>query len=98
MLHYCKAYFLKDLHHFDYWCAEPINGDMKLTRNWGSTPIHDYPFKLAHNSLWFPYKMEALCLCHHPFKTSFFLERGMTYPGRLQKISWPLFVRTNITL
>lgn len=45
--------------------------------------IHDYPFKLAHNSLWFPYKMEAFLLCHHPFKTSFFLERSMTYLRRL---------------
>jgi hypothetical protein len=57
-----------------------------------------YPFTLAHDSLWHPYKMEALCLSHHPFKTSHFFERSMTYPARSQQIYWLPFVRTNITL
>src|SRR6266699_4916532 len=63
-----------------------------------SLAIHHYPFKLAHDSLWPPYKMEAFCLRHHPFTTSHFLERSMTYPARLQKTYWLPFVRTNITL
>jgi len=42
--------------------------------------------------------MEAFCRRHHPFKTSCFLERSMTYPVRLLKTYWLPFVRTNITL
>src|SRR5260370_42346496 len=63
-----------------------------------SLAIHHYSFKLAHDFLWPSYNMEAFCLCHHPFKPLHFLERSMTYPLRLQKTYWPLFVRTNITL
>src|SRR6266571_9551747 len=60
--------------------------------------IHHYPFKLAHDSFWPLYNMEAFFLRHHPFKTSFFLERSMTYPVRLQETYWLPFVETNITL
>src|SRR5260370_13647571 len=63
-----------------------------------SLAIHHHLFKLVHDSLWPPYNMEAFCLSHHPFKTSHFLERSMTYPARLQKTYWLSFVRTNITL
>src|SRR5437016_130887 len=63
-----------------------------------SSPIHHYTFKLVHDSFWPPYNVEAFYLCHHPFKTSHFLERSMTYPVRLPKTYWLALVRTNITL
>ena len=60
--------------------------------------IGDQHLKLTHDSLWPPDNMEAFCRRHHPFKTSCFLERSMTYPVRLQKTYWLSFVRINITL